>query len=279
MTGATSGTWSISCRLPAPQRIAGARPPITMIGEPLKWALVRPEMPLVTPGPAVSTASPGRRWSLATASAANTADCSCRTSWIGKPDLCAASYSGNTWPPDSVNISPTPAARSAASASSPPCPSIRSVIPSPFGPSSSEGRLPGGGRERETNSDPRSTAGRNRRSALYESPVASRYASSAATTGVATSRARITRARRVRANGPGRRRVAAGRGSAAQIGARSSRGGGGRSARLSAVAGAGGRARRPAGGGRRRRRRRRRTGAAGRLRGLRGTTGARAGPA
>jgi TRAP-type mannitol/chloroaromatic compound transport system permease large subunit len=36
--------------------------------------------PLVQRGPAVRPARPGRRWSLATASAAKTADCSCRTS-------------------------------------------------------------------------------------------------------------------------------------------------------------------------------------------------------
>lgn len=80
VTGATSGRWSISWRLPEPQRNAGARPPSTSTGEALKKALVMPEMPLVTPGPAVSTARPGRRCSLATASAAKTADCSCLTS-------------------------------------------------------------------------------------------------------------------------------------------------------------------------------------------------------
>ncbi len=49
-------------------------------GEPLKWAVVMALTPLVTPGPAVSTASPGSRVSRAVASAANTAVCSCRTS-------------------------------------------------------------------------------------------------------------------------------------------------------------------------------------------------------
>ena len=34
VSGATNGTWSISCREPWPQRIAGARPPSTRIGEP-----------------------------------------------------------------------------------------------------------------------------------------------------------------------------------------------------------------------------------------------------
>ena len=128
VTGATSGRWSISCRLPAPQRNCGARPASTTTGTPLKYALVKPEMPLVTPGPAVSTASAGRRWSLATASAAKTADCSWRTSSRRRPIECAASYSGKTCPPESVNISATPAARSAASARSPPCPPTSLVI-------------------------------------------------------------------------------------------------------------------------------------------------------
>ena len=52
-------------------------------GEPLKCAVVTALTPLVTPGPAVSTAKPGVRVSRAVASAAKTAVCSCRTSRIG----------------------------------------------------------------------------------------------------------------------------------------------------------------------------------------------------
>jgi hypothetical protein len=77
---ATTGTWSNSCNEPLPHRISGARPPITTNGDPLKYALVIAEMPLVTPGPAVSAAKPGRRVSLAHPSAANVAVCSCRVS-------------------------------------------------------------------------------------------------------------------------------------------------------------------------------------------------------
>ena len=40
VTGATIGTWSSSCSEPDPQRSAGARPPITSIGEPLSCAAV-----------------------------------------------------------------------------------------------------------------------------------------------------------------------------------------------------------------------------------------------
>ena len=52
-------------RAGAPARRCGARPPRTTSGDPLNIADVTAEMPLVTPGPAVSAATPGRRVSLA----------------------------------------------------------------------------------------------------------------------------------------------------------------------------------------------------------------------
>jgi hypothetical protein len=76
VTVSSSGGWSNSCRLPLPHFSAGARPPITTSGDPLNCAWVIALTPLVTPGPAVSTASPGVRVSLPSASAANTAVCS-----------------------------------------------------------------------------------------------------------------------------------------------------------------------------------------------------------
>ena len=57
--GAMIGTWSSSWREPAPQRPCGARPASTTRGDPLKCAVVVALTPLVTPGPAVSTATPG----------------------------------------------------------------------------------------------------------------------------------------------------------------------------------------------------------------------------
>ena len=51
VSGATNGTWSISWSEPWPQRIAGARPPSTSIGEPFWSAEPIALMPLVTPGP------------------------------------------------------------------------------------------------------------------------------------------------------------------------------------------------------------------------------------
>ena len=48
------------CRCPSGR---SARPPSTSTGEPLKWAVVTALIPLVTPGPAVRTASPaGAAW-------------------------------------------------------------------------------------------------------------------------------------------------------------------------------------------------------------------------
>ena len=85
VSGATNGTWSISCSDPWPQRNAGARPPSTSIGE-LFWAAEAIAlMPLVTPGPAVSAHTPGVRVTLAHPSAANAAACSWRTSTISMP--------------------------------------------------------------------------------------------------------------------------------------------------------------------------------------------------
>lgn len=120
-TGARIGGWSSSCRLPDPQRFCGARPPTTTMGEPLNWACAIALTPLVTPGPAVSTASPGTRVSLPVASAAKAAVCSWRTSSsrIGGSAVTAASYIGKTWAPERVNIVSTPWARAAAVARTP----------------------------------------------------------------------------------------------------------------------------------------------------------------
>ena len=106
----TIGGWSSSWRLPLPQRFCGARPPTTTSGEPANCAWAIALTPLVTPGPAVSTASPGTRVSLPVASAAKAAVCSCRTSRIriGGSALTAPSYIGNTWAPERVNIVSTP---------------------------------------------------------------------------------------------------------------------------------------------------------------------------
>jgi hypothetical protein len=91
VTGASTGTWSNSWSDPAPQRSWGARPPSTTNGEPLNHALVTALIPFVTPGPAVRTATPGRRVSFAVPSAANVAVLSCRTSTMRTSWSSAAS--------------------------------------------------------------------------------------------------------------------------------------------------------------------------------------------
>ena len=123
-TEARIGGWSSSWRLPLPHRFCGARPPTTTIGEPANCACAIALTPLVTPGPAVSTASPGTRVSLPVASAANAAVCSWRTSSrrIGGSAVTAPSYSGKTCAPERVNRVSTPCARAAATASWPACP-------------------------------------------------------------------------------------------------------------------------------------------------------------
>ena len=84
-SGRTNGTWSISCSDPCPQRIAGARPPSTSTGEWFCCAEAIALMPLVTPGPAVSAATPGSRVTFAQPSAAKVADASWRTSTMSIP--------------------------------------------------------------------------------------------------------------------------------------------------------------------------------------------------
>ena len=60
VSGATNGTWSISCSEPWPQRNAGARPPSTSIGEWFCCAEAIALIPLVTPGTGGQRAHAGR---------------------------------------------------------------------------------------------------------------------------------------------------------------------------------------------------------------------------
>ena len=94
-----SSTWSISCSDPMPHRATGARPPITNIGLSFPCAWARAEAELVTPGPAVTAATPHSRVTLDQPSAANAADCSCRTSTTRMPCSAAPVRTGQIWPP------------------------------------------------------------------------------------------------------------------------------------------------------------------------------------
>ena len=84
-SGRTIGTWSISCSEPWPQRIAGARPPSASTGEPFCCADASALSAFVTPGPAVSAATPGSRVTFAQPSAANAAVASWRVSTSSMP--------------------------------------------------------------------------------------------------------------------------------------------------------------------------------------------------
>ena len=86
-SGATNGTWSISCSDPIPQRSAGARPPSTSSGDEFCCAAAIALIPLVTPGPAVSAATPGTRVTFDQPSAAKVAVCSWRVSISRMPSL------------------------------------------------------------------------------------------------------------------------------------------------------------------------------------------------
>ena len=70
---------------PLAQRIAGARPPSTTIGEWFACAEAIALIPLVTPGPAVSAHAPTSRVTFAQPSAANAAVDSWRTSTMSIP--------------------------------------------------------------------------------------------------------------------------------------------------------------------------------------------------
>jgi hypothetical protein len=58
---------------------------MTSNGDPVKWPVAMALMALVTPGPAVTAATPVRRVSFAQPSAANTAVCSWRVSTMSIP--------------------------------------------------------------------------------------------------------------------------------------------------------------------------------------------------
>ena len=85
-------------------------------------------MVFASPGPAVTAATPGTPVRRATASAANTAVASSRTSMMRMPRALDAVSIGEMWPPHSVNTQRTPCAASAAATRSPPCTAIGSIF-------------------------------------------------------------------------------------------------------------------------------------------------------
>ena len=77
-------------------------------GDCASWAFLSAVMVLVSPGPAVTAATPGMPVSRAIASAANTAVASSRTSVMRMPIFRASTRMGEMCPPQSVKISRTP---------------------------------------------------------------------------------------------------------------------------------------------------------------------------
>ncbi len=73
-------SWSMSWSEPRPFRIVAVAPPKRTIGDWAIWAFLTAVMVLVTPGPAVTAATPGRPVIRAVASAAKTAFRSSRQS-------------------------------------------------------------------------------------------------------------------------------------------------------------------------------------------------------
>ena len=119
LTLATIGTWSISCSEPIPQRASGARPPTTRSGLSLECAAVIAESALVTPGPAVTAATPHSRVIFDQPSAAKVAVCSCRVSTIRIPCSTEPVSIGQMWAPLRVKRWLVPACFKARTISSP----------------------------------------------------------------------------------------------------------------------------------------------------------------
>src|SRR5712692_1247913 len=111
-----------------PQRATGARPPMRNIGLSLACAWASAEIELVTPGPAVTAATPHSRVTLAHPSAAKAADCSWRTSTMRRPCSVAPVRIGQMWPPFNVKRWLVPARFSASAMSSPELPESANAL-------------------------------------------------------------------------------------------------------------------------------------------------------
>src|SRR2546429_7968764 len=111
-----------------PQRATGARPPRTSIGPSPDCAWASAVTALVTPGPAVTAATPHSRVTLAQPSAAKAADCSWRTSTMRMPCSVAPVRIGQMWPPFNVKRWLVPARLSARAMSSPVLPESANAL-------------------------------------------------------------------------------------------------------------------------------------------------------
>mmetsp|Transcript_683 Transcript_683/g.1505 ORF Transcript_683/g.1505 Transcript_683/m.1505 type:complete len:238 (-) Transcript_683:129-842(-) len=106
--GAITDIWSMSCKAPRPWDRDGAAPPISTTGDCANAQFCTAVMVFVTPGPAVTRATPGTPVSRATASAANIAVTSCRTSATLMPNCSQPTSKGEMCPPTRVKTCFTP---------------------------------------------------------------------------------------------------------------------------------------------------------------------------
>ncbi len=97
----------MSCSAPRPLSTVAVAPPKSTTGDCANCAFLSAVSALVTPGPAVTAATPGRPVSRATASAANTALRSSRQSMTRSPASWAPTSRGEMCPPTSVKTWPT----------------------------------------------------------------------------------------------------------------------------------------------------------------------------
>ena len=100
--------WSMSWSAPRPLSKVAAAPPKMRSGDCASWAFFTAVMVFVTPGPAVTAATPGTPVKRATASAAKTALTSSRTSTTWIPWASAPTRMGDMCPPHRVNSCFTP---------------------------------------------------------------------------------------------------------------------------------------------------------------------------
>ena len=98
----------MSWRAPRPLSKVAAAPPKRMSGDSAICAFLTAVTVFVTPGPAVTTATPGIPESLAVASAAKTAVTSCLVSTTRMPIFSDAVSIGAMCPPDKVKMFSTP---------------------------------------------------------------------------------------------------------------------------------------------------------------------------
>jgi hypothetical protein len=98
----------MSCSAPRPLSTVAVAPPRMITGDCASWAFFTAVIVLVRPGPAVTAATPGTPVSRATASAANTALTSWRTSITRMSRRLAPTRIGEMCPPHSVNRNRTP---------------------------------------------------------------------------------------------------------------------------------------------------------------------------